>query len=361
MQRKDLVSCALALVTLLPAAAGCASQERFGLGSMSLVGAGVINDPENRSLRFDMLKFGLDSFCDEMKSRGLPLRMSSDEEPVMGRFFATACNTQVIDEDTRKSFVVQYSGMGYVTSPQGGRVGFTTTGLSEYAADFVLHEGVLYVYFKPRVVDATGFQTLLVESQLAASAMRLFGVDANGFGRKVVEGQLRRGFTVLRHGSSGETEFGLGLLATSERPFHPFTVETHDKRVLMNERTEVHLGQQDFIGPLLVKGDDQSLYLTVAVDGAPAVDVLLVSETAGRAMLETFTRQAGPAALVGAGLLDEPAARGSLWKRYLNVPAGNYFLVLDNSAAAGRTTPPAGPSDGLSARVDVLILTGDRP
>ena len=83
------------------------------------------------------------------------------------------------------------AGGGFASSSQGGRVGFSTTGLVEYAPDFLMKDGAMYVYFRPKVVDATGFQTLLVESQLAASALKLFGIDANAFGQKVVEGQLR--------------------------------------------------------------------------------------------------------------------------------------------------------------------------
>jgi hypothetical protein len=41
---------------------------------------------KNKSLRFDMLKFGLDSFCHEMLKGGAPLKMA-DDEPVIGRFF----------------------------------------------------------------------------------------------------------------------------------------------------------------------------------------------------------------------------------------------------------------------------------
>ncbi len=347
------------LVVLLVSLASCASRESFGTQSISVLGAGVINDPKNKSLRFDLLKFGLDSFCDEMKNRGLALKMN-DDEPVMGRFFATACNTQVIDEEPRKSFVVQYSGSGFAASPQGGRVGFSTTGLVEYSPDFLLHEGALYVYFRPRVVDATGFQTLLVESALAASALKLFGVDADAFGRRVVEGQLRRGFTVIRYGSSGETDFGLGLVATGEKPYHPFTVSSEDKRVLVNERSEVHLGQQDFIGPLSVD-EDQALYLTLALDGAPAIDALLVPEATGRTMIDSFTKNPGPVANAAPLLLNEAVARGSNWKRYLALEKGRYFLVLDNSAALGPSAPPPGPADGLSARTDVLVLVGARP
>jgi hypothetical protein len=338
----------------------CASRESLGMRSVSILGAGVVNDPQNRSLRFDLLKFGLDSFCQEMQARGLALKMA-DDEPVMGRFYATACSAQVIDEDTRKSFVVQYAGSGFAGSSQGGRVGFSTTGLVEYAPDFLMKDGAMYVYFRPKVVDATGFQTLLVESQLAASALKLFGIDANAFGQKVVEGQLRRGFTVVRYDSSGETDFGLGIIALGERPYHPFSVRTEDKRVVANERTEVHLGQQDFIGPITLDGESQAIYLTLALDGAAAIDALVLPEAEGKRMLDAFTKQPGPVTPLSPPLLDEPVLRAAEWKRYVVAPKGRYYLVLDNSGAAGRTTPPSGPADGLSARTDVLLLVGERP
>src|SRR5688572_6637521 len=347
---------ALALLTVSPLS--CASRESVGTSSVSILGAGVVNDPANKSLRFDLLKFGLDGFCKEMLAAGVPLKMS-DDEPVMGRFQASACQSQVLDEENRKSFVVQYSGSGYAASAQGGRVTFTTTGLVEYAADFLMHERALYVYFRPRVVDATAFQTKLIESELAKSALSVLGVQPDAFGQRVVDAQLRRGFTVIRK-DSGETELGLGVIPLGERPYHPFKVKT-EKRVVLNERTEVHRGQQDFVGPIQVQGNDQALYLTVALDGAPGIDVLVLRESTGRLMLEQYLAAPGPAALREPALLDEPAARGQDWKRYVLVPEGRYYVVLDNTSAAGRTSPPAGPADGSSARVDVLILAGDRP
>jgi hypothetical protein len=267
----------------------------------------------------------------------------------------------VIDDENRKAFVVQYAGAGYASSPQGGRVGFSTTGLVEYAPDFMLHDGAMYVYFRPRVVDATAFQTLLVESELANSVIKLFGVDANAFGKKVIDGQLRRGFSVIRKGESGETDFGVGIIALGDKPYHPYSVSSEDKKVLANERTEVHLGQQDFVGPLVVEADDQALYFTVKVDGAPVVDAILVPESSGRVMLDALINRAGGAAVVPPALLDEALARGAVWKRFVPVEKGRYYLVIDNSNAAGRSMPPQGPADGLSARADVLVLVGERP
>jgi hypothetical protein len=146
-----------------------------------------------------------------------------------------------------------------------------------------------------------------------------------------------------------------------ERPYHPFSVRTEDKRVVANERTEVHLGQQDFIGPITLDGESQAIYLTLALDGAAAIDALVLPEAEGKRMLDAFTKQPGPVTPLSPPLLDEPVLRAAEWKRYVVAPKGRYYLVLDNSGAAGRTTPPSGPADGLSARTDVLLLVGERP
>jgi hypothetical protein len=50
--------------------AGCGNQESLGVSALSVVSAGVVNDPANKSLRFDLLKFGLERFCIEMQRRG---------------------------------------------------------------------------------------------------------------------------------------------------------------------------------------------------------------------------------------------------------------------------------------------------
>jgi hypothetical protein len=64
-----------AIAAIVVASAACASRESLGTRSMSILGAGVVNDPANKSLRFDLLKFGLESFCGEMQRLGTPLRM----------------------------------------------------------------------------------------------------------------------------------------------------------------------------------------------------------------------------------------------------------------------------------------------
>jgi hypothetical protein len=47
---------------------------------------GVINRADNKSLRFAMLKYGLESFCQEMLKHGAPLKLA-DDQPSVGRFY----------------------------------------------------------------------------------------------------------------------------------------------------------------------------------------------------------------------------------------------------------------------------------
>jgi hypothetical protein len=356
---RRLPSFALLVPCLLAAVSGCPSREKVGASALAVLGAGVVNNPANRSLRFDILKFGLDRFCFEMTRRGAPLKLS-DDQPVLGRFFADSCQSQVLDDDTRKSFVVRYSGKGWGWTNLSGRIGFHSSGLIEYAADFQMHDDAMYVYFRPRNINATSFETRMVESGLARAGMAVTGLDPDQLGKQIVESQLRRGFTVIRYDSDGETDFGVGIVPTGQKPFKPFTIQSSEHLELANDRTEVHTNQQDFIGGFEVTDDDQALYLTYLLDGAPGVDVFVVPKGLGDQMIEKYVTQPGPAALPAAPQLDEPLPGGALWKRFVPLTKGFYYVVIDHSAAVGRTSPPAGQGD-RAAKVDYLVQLGERP
>jgi hypothetical protein len=231
----------------------------------------------------------------------------------------------------------------------------------EYAPDFKLHDGAMYVYFRPTNVNASSFQTTLVEGQLAKTGIAVTGVNPDELGRKIVDGQLRRGFTVIRYSSNGETDFGMGYIPVGKRPFHPFEVVHSDKVTLDNDRTEVHSGQQDLIGGFLVPDDDQALYLTLKVDGAPAIDVFLIPRDVGQSLLSQYTKTAGPAHLAHAPLLDESVPSGQHWKRYVAVEPGPYYLLLDHSEGLGRAVPPQIAGDDRAARIDYVVQLGDAP
>jgi len=345
----------------LAAAPGCASRDSLGSSAVAVLGAGVINDPSNKSLRFDILKFGLDSFCTEMLKGGAPLKFG-DDEPVVGRFFADSCQSQVLDDNSHKSFVVQYTGRGYAWTNVTRRIGFASRGVIEYATDFQLNDGAMYVYFRPRLIDGAAFQTTLVESALAVGGLAVAGVNANDLGKHIVESQLRRGFTVIRRDSSGAMDFALGLVPAGEVPFKPFEIKHTNKQLLANERTEVHVGQQDYVGAFEVKDSNQALYLTVALDGAPSADLLVVPKPVGDTLLDHYLQSSGGAALSTPALLDDSASLGGgLWQRFVSVEPGRYYIVIDNSAQLGKTAPDTSAADDAAAKVDYLLLVGDRP
>jgi hypothetical protein len=347
---------ALALV----GAVGCPSRDSLGISAMSMLGPGVINDPANKSLRFDLLKFGLDQFCHEMRERGAPLKLR-DGEPVLGRFFATGCNSQIIDDESRKSFIVQYTGTGYGWTNLTGRLAFESSGLVEYDPDFQLQNGALYVYFRPRNVASASFRTLVVESALAQTGMAVTGVNPDQLGRDIVDGQLKRGFTVIRYSSNGETDFGMGVVPVGSRPFRPFIVQSEDKVTLDNDRTEVHAAQQDLVGGLVVANDGQALFLTIQVDGAPAVDVFVVGKDEGDRVIDRLVHSPGPTTLAAPPLFADTVPAGAPVKRVVPVPKGTYYLMIDNSSAIGQAAPPAIQGDDRAARVDYVVEVGDRP
>lgn len=344
----------------LVCATGCPSRESVGSAAVGVLSPGVINDPANKSLRFDILEFGLDRFCFEMLGRGVPLKLS-DSQPVLGRFFADSCTKQVIDDDKRKSLVVRFSGKGYAWTNLTQRIGFTSASLLEYAPDFQLgDDGAMYIYFRPKQIDNTAFQIVMSESVAAQAGTALFGPQINATGKRIVDSQLQRGFTVIRYDEDGTTEMAMGLIPKGRKPAKPFNVKRSDKLTLANETTEVHAGQQDYIGAFKITDDDQALYFTAGVDGAPAVDVWVMQKHAADPMIDHVVRQRGPANPASPPLLDEPMVQGQLWKRYLKLPKGDYVMVLDNSAV-GRTQPASIAGDDRAASVKYLVQVGDAP
>ena len=335
---------------------GCGNSEALGVSAMSVVSAGVTNDPSNKSLRFDLLSYGLDRFCVEMLRRGAALKLA-DAEPVLGRFFADGCSAQVIDNSERQSVVVRYSGKGYAWTNLTGRLGFGSTGLVEYAADFQLHDDSMYIYFRPRSVGQATFQLLLIESDLARAGLGVSGVDASAVGKDIIERQLARGFTVIRHSEHGEVEYATGLIPLGQRPSKPYQVVRSDKLTLDNDRTEVHPGQQDYVAGLTVTEDDARLTLNLALDGAPLADVFMLTESDARAMREAYVTRAGGAPLPRAPLLDAELRANQPLQLAIDVPPGSYCLVLDHSANAGRSPPAAGQQ---AAKIDYLLQLGQR-
>jgi hypothetical protein len=348
------------MLACLASLLACSGSEKWGTSSITLLGPGVMNDPQNKSLRFDILKFGLDSFCTEMKKRGVPLKLS-DEHPVVGRFFASECQSEVVDEDQRKSLLVRFTGEGYAWTNITARLGFRVVALVEYSPDFQLADNrALYVYFRPRNVQTATFETEMVESRLATTALQVTGIDANRVGKQILSAQLDRGFTVIRSDERGEMDYGLGFVSLGEHPYRPFQIISQ-KTTLANDRTELHGGQQDYLGAFEVTESGQALTVTATIDGAPSVDVMVVSGTVGRQMLERYVKQPTAAPLTAPSLSSDSVLYGTPWQRTVPVEEGTYFVVLDNSAVAGQSQPPVVAGDDRAVKIDYVVQLGDAP
>lgn len=337
----------------------CTSTQCTSTRNVTLLGPGVINDPKNKSLRFDILKFGLKTFCDEMQSQGVALRLSNDH-PVAGRFFARACQADIIEDEARRNFTVRFSGVGYVWTNLTGRVGFDMLGAIELLPDFQLAaDNSMYVYFRTNRVDITQLKVTLVESSMARNTAALANADPERVGREMVQAQLTRGFTVIRLDESGQMEFGQGLLAIGEHPYHPFKVVS-DQPVLVNERTEIHRNQQDFIGPFKVESSGKALAIALSVDGAPGINFAVISGTQGQQLIDRYVHTPGAVNLIEPPRYTRDVPYGSLFQQRVPVPEGSYFLLIQHLAP--QAAPQAAAArDDRAAKVDYVVQLVDAP
>jgi len=319
---------------------------------------GVINRTDNKSLRFALLKYGLENFCQEMTKRGAPLKLA-DDQPSVGRFFPQRCDTRLIDDEASKSFLVQFLGSGYAWTNLTGRLGFDAAGVIEYDPDFLLHEGTMYLYFRTKHIAATSFQAGMIENAAANAALLVApGGFAEKFGRQVVAEELTRGFTVLRRPDGG-VDFGLGIIEKGKAPFHPYQIQGDAKVVLANERIEVHSGQREFLGPFEVDSQGKALFFTVGVDGAQAVDLFVVPKDGGDQWLSLYIHQRQTTPPMYSPLMADVAAAALPYRKALPIAKGRYYLVVDNTATAGRVAPPTNPFDDRAALVNYAVQLGD--
>ena len=317
---------------------------------------GTINQPENLSMRRAMLRKGMGDFCQQMKSRNAPLKLSPDS-PVIGRFFPNQCTATEGD-----TLDVKFAGYGYAWTNVTKKITFTGSASAAYRYDFQVTEGDacdIYSYFRPAHVDAAAFQTHRLESQVAAvfAGMSSFGDE---FGRQTLATKLKEGFTVIAHdGSQDQIDFDLGIVPLGQKPFHPYQVERGDGKITYeNERVEIHQNERDFIGPIVVSDKGQSLFLTLGVDGAPAIDLLVLRQSDAEASLAAYYEypQAGP--LSGTPLSSEVIQAGNPVKRAIVVAPGTYYVVFDNTPTAGQSTPVVNPLDDRAAVVNYVIQIG---
>ncbi|MCC6523632.1 MAG: hypothetical protein IT373_13335 [Polyangiaceae bacterium] len=356
-----------ALVRLLAAFIGLASLgATCGQAGLAVM-PGVINNPANHALRQALLGFATSEMCSELLHRSVPLSLR-DGDPTIGRFYPQTCQVQQV---ANENLYVSFAGHGYAWSSLSKRIGFVASAGVQYEYDFLMDGGTMYVYFRQVSTGASEFRPTMVEAPSAGALGPLIGANLQGFvqqlGSRLLAAELAKGFTVVRHGD-GDTTFSLGVLETGTRPFAPFDRAESSWPLLANERTEIHTGQRDYTGPYLVDGSGEALYLTLALEGAPAVDVLVVPKELGDAWLGAYEQQGPAGPPPGQPLADEPVAATPtvgtpppVYRRMFRLPRGSYYIVLDNTATAGASVPAGVPGDDRAALVSYAVQLGDAP
>ncbi len=333
---------------------------------------GVANNPGNRQLRRDLFAFAIDQLCREMQKRTVALKLR-DGDPTVGRFFPTACNAQQL---ATENIFLQFMGHGYAWTNVTGRMGFEASAAVEYDHDFRMEGGSLYIYFRQKRTTASKFTVLMTEKgrgTKVGNVAGLLGTNVQQIAEQVGDGvlgqELARGFTIIRQ-SDGTVAFSRGVLPAGQMPETPFARGESDWPVLANERTEVHSGQRDYAGPFTVADPtDQVLWLTVSVEGAPAVDVLVVPKLVGDTWVQAYERQSQLTPPPGPPLVDlqikaAPAVAGrpsAPYRAPLRLPQGSYYIVFDNTPVAGKTAPPNVQYDDRAALVSYAVQLGDPP
>ena len=333
------------------------------LGAMvmasSFAGCPCISGPVNASpgLRWFLFSnFGASKICPEMLKSGVSLRLQ-DRSPAIGRFFPMQCSYNV--DDSAKTVTVHISGTGYGYMQPARRVGFQLTASVEYRPDFQIAGDDVYVWGKlNRIVQGPNFQLGYVENPVVDVMANVppFGGIANFLGNQVVTGGLSQGFTVVYNEDTGK-DFTLGILMPPAKPHRPFDVSATEYYTFANEVIEVNAQQRDFLGPFEVVDSGQSLFLKISTEGAP-VDVMIVDKLTGDAWREAY--QTGkplgpPPGPVQAG---GPLQPGPVESRRYPLRPGVYYVVIDNTSAAGMVNPPMNLlnplSGGTAARVSYL-------
>jgi hypothetical protein len=219
----------------------------------------------------------------------------------------------------------------------------------------------MYAYFRTKRVNGSGFAPKTIEAltgpfgQIAAAWAQQ---NAQTFGNQLLGSKLAEGFTVIRD-SDGNVDADLGILPLGQRPSHPFSMKSGDKIIYENLRTEVHQEERDFIGPIKLEKSG-ALYLTVQMDGTDAIDVFVLSQIeADPALAAYFNEQ--KATPLAPPRLDFVVRRGDNFVQTVPLPAGMYYVVIDNSSSAGQAMPPQNPLDDRAAVVNYVVQIGDAP
>lgn len=277
--------------------------------------------------------------------------------PSIGRFYPRQCTQQMLQNG---DLFVQFSGEGYAWTNLSQKVTFTMTGTVTYDVDFLMDGCTAYAYFRTHEVRGSDFQIRVIQNQVANLVNSLTPMGQQ-FASQLVNAQLQQGFTVIID-QDQSADFGLGMIEKGKRPEHPFDVHGSNRITYENARTDVHVNQRDFVGPIKIEDANRKIYVQATLDGTPAVDVVFMNEPEAQYMLDQYLKF-GPA---GAPPNNAPTQYGSDVIQYgvpyqnsRAVPPGTYYVVFDNSNMLGQVAPQVNPLSDPAATISYTVQIGD--
>jgi hypothetical protein len=330
---------------------GCASCAQSYLGIMP----GAINDPANRTLRRQILSYGIGQFCTELVKHSAPLKLA-DDQPAIGRFFPTSCKTSELPNGDLQ---VALGGRGYAWTNLTKKVTFDMTGTVEYDQDFQLDGSTMYAYFRTKRVSKSDFKSRAVENPVANLVNSLTSAGDN-FGRQLLSSELQKGFTVIRD-KDGNADFGLGVVELGKRPLKPWDVHGQNRITYENTRSEVHQNERDFVGPIWIEDSGRALWVTATLDGLDAADVLVLRKDDGERSIDAYVADGSAGPLAGVPVFSDVVRNGVQYTKAIKLPKGAYYLVWDNTPTAGRVAPAVQMLNDSAATLTYIVQIGDAP
>jgi hypothetical protein len=293
-----------------------------------------------------------------MTMRNAPLKFT-DDQPVIGRYYPRGCTQSTMDNG---DLYVRFDGVGYAWTAPTKKFAFTAGATVEFNQDFECDsDDTMYAHFPVRQASTPSFTMGTIEMPLTAIIQGMVPQLASSFGQQVIRAQLSQGFTVIRD-TDNNVDFGMGVYHPPARPSHPFNVPSGSRLTTENLRVEVHTGERDFIGPIYVEDANKTLYVTATLDSVRAIDVFVMSADEGAASLTDYLAapQAGP---LRYPLRPPPYTavlqQGMQYVQAVPVPAGYWYVVLDNTATAGYVSPPPSLFEAPPAVVSYVVQIGD--
>jgi len=298
--------------------------------------AAIINRDPN--LRWWVFKtYGANRICPEILKQSLALRLTGESSPAIGRYFPSSCTTSINEEN--RTVIVNIGGDGYAYLPGSKRLAFTLTSAPEYKFDFFMHEKGNWVWGRlSRMAGAPDFHVKNTDNKLldVAAIVTPIGPVANVFGNQIVSGFLTKGFTVVE--TSEGKDFALGILPPGQKPFKPIQVDSKAAYTFVNETTDIHSSQQDFLGPFEVADDGQKIQIRGTLVGQSAVDFVVVSKPLGDIWRQSYESGAGATRPPGPPLWNVAVPPGPFTRKF-KLKRGLYYVVVDNSRGVGQSNP----------------------